>query len=433
MENALIEFKDVTKRFGSRIILNSVNLKVYEGQVTTIIGKSGSGKSVLLKHIIGLLLPDKGHILLRGKPIDKMSKAEWNEYIRQISYMFQNNALFDSLTVFENIALPLRQTSNLSESEIKHKVMTRIEQTELTQVAYKYPSMLSGGMQKRVALSRTLVTDPKIVLFDEPTTGQDMIRRNAILGMIAEYQKKFGFTAILVSHDLPDIFFISNRIIVLHGAKIIFEGTPEELEDFEHPFVDEFVESIEGFEEHLTGLHSKRNFKVRYQRVLSRKHPQDTFVVAVISLNALDLIGGNLGHERAQEMIKDLGTYIDKHFVSVGGFSTRQGRGLFVTLLPFSDFKESQQLLDEFVSDLHEHGLCGVCADFTNPDESCSDICISAGLAEGKSDQGIESVVKLADSKRKPVACFRYDIPSKNITSMSCLAPANHGVIGAHR
>ena len=174
-DNALIEFRNVTKRFGDRTILNGVNLKIYDGEVTTIIGKSGTGKSVLLKHIIGLLRPDAGSILFRGKPIDKMAKAEWNEYLGQISYMFQNNALFDSMTVFENVAMPVRQTTKLSKKEIGEKVMARIKQTELTEVSDKYPSELSGGMQKRVALARALVTDPSIVLFDEPTTGQDPV------------------------------------------------------------------------------------------------------------------------------------------------------------------------------------------------------------------------------------------------------------------
>ncbi|MGD8760820.1 MAG: ATP-binding cassette domain-containing protein [Desulfobacteraceae bacterium] len=149
-----------------------------------------------------------GQVLYRGTPIGKMGKKEWYDYMGQISYMFQNNALFDSLTVYENVVLPLRENNNLSNHQIRQKVMSRLEQTELTDVTDKYPSELSGGMQKRTALARALVTDPKIVLFDELTTGQDPIRRNAILGMIAGYRKKFGFTAILISHDIPDVFFI---------------------------------------------------------------------------------------------------------------------------------------------------------------------------------------------------------------------------------
>ena len=192
----LIEFNGVSKTFGTRNILNCIDFSIYEGEVTTLIGLSGTGKSVTLKHIIGMLKPDEGQIFYRGKAIDQMSKAEWNDYIGNISYMFQNNALFDSMTVFENVSLPLKYTTKLKKREIEEKAMARIEQTELTEVADKYPSEISGGMQKRTALARALVTDPSIVLFDEPTTGQDPIRKNAILGMVAEYQKRFGFTAL---------------------------------------------------------------------------------------------------------------------------------------------------------------------------------------------------------------------------------------------
>ena len=262
MDAPLIEFKDVTKRFGLRTILEHVNLQIYEGQVTTIIGLSGSGKSVLLKHIIGLLQPDEGAVLFRGNPISKMKKSEAAASRAQISYMFQDNALFDSMTVYDNIALPLRETTNLGKAEINSRVMARIEQTELADAAHKYPAELSGGMQKRAALARALVTDPRIVLFDEPTSRQDPVRKNAILGMIAQYQRKFGFTAILVSHEIPDVYFISNRILALYERSIVFQGTAEELENFSHPFKDEVINSLEGLQEELTGLYSKRQFKV---------------------------------------------------------------------------------------------------------------------------------------------------------------------------
>jgi len=226
----IIEFKGVTKRFDVRTILHKVDFKIYEGEVTTLIGLSGTGKSVTLKHIIGLLKPDEGQVLYRGQPIDQMSKKEWNEYIGQVSYMFQNNALFDSMTIVENVALPLRQTTHLGKKEIEDKAMASIEQTDLTEVFDKYPSELSGGMQKRAALARALVTDPSLVLFDEPTTGQDPIRKNAILGMVAEYQRRFGFTALLISHEIPDVYFISNRILALYDKKIVFQGPPDEFE-----------------------------------------------------------------------------------------------------------------------------------------------------------------------------------------------------------
>src|SRR5512134_1514395 len=163
METPLIEFKEVTKRFGGRKILDRLNLKIYENQITTIIGKSGTGKSILLKHIVGLLSPDEGSVHFSGRHAGKMKKAEWDEYKSRISYMFQNNALFDSMTVFENVALPLRQTTKLGRKEIEKKVRSRLEHMELGEAEARYPAELSGGMQKRVALARALVTDPKIV------------------------------------------------------------------------------------------------------------------------------------------------------------------------------------------------------------------------------------------------------------------------------
>jgi phospholipid/cholesterol/gamma-HCH transport system ATP-binding protein len=264
METALIEFRDVTKRFDEKTILDRMDLTIYENQITTIIGKSGTGKSVLLKHIIGLLTPDEGTILFRGKPVHAMKKSEWDTYRSKISYMFQDNALFDSMTVFDNIAFPLRQTTKLGKKEIREKVMARIEQMELSEAVIKFPSELSGGMQKRVALARALVTDPTIVLFDEPTTGQDPIRRNAILSMIAHYRKQFGFTAVLVSHDIPDVFFVSDRVLFLWEGKIAFHGTYEELSRLEHPIMREFKKSIEDLSNELAEPLSREMLRLRY-------------------------------------------------------------------------------------------------------------------------------------------------------------------------
>lgn len=267
MKVPLIEFRNVTKSFGENVVLNAINLKIYENEITTIIGKSGTGKSVLLKHIIGLMIPDEGTIFFKGKPINGMKSREWDECRMQISYMFQNNALFDSMTVFENIALPLNQTSSLKKNEIEKRVMARIEQMELADVVNKYPAELSGGMQKRVALARALITDPAIVLFDEPTTGQDPVRKNAILSMIAHYRKQFGFTAVLISHDIPDIFYVSDRVLVLWERKVGFQGTFEELSQIDHPMMREFKNSIADLSDELTGELSKKMLRSRYDLV----------------------------------------------------------------------------------------------------------------------------------------------------------------------
>jgi phospholipid/cholesterol/gamma-HCH transport system ATP-binding protein len=411
MESPLIEFKDVTKRFGARSVLERVNLQIYEGEVTTIIGLSGSGKSVLLKHIIGLIKPDEGTILFKGKPLSEMKKSESAASFAQISYMFQDNALFDSMTVYENIALPLRETTNLSKAEINGKVMPRIEQAELEDATHKYPSELSGGMQKRAALARALVTDPRIVLFDEPTSGQDPVRKNAILGMIAQYQRKFGFTAILVSHEIPDVYFISNRILALYDRSIVFQGSPEELENFDHPFKEEVIRSLEGLQKELTGLYSKRQFKVMHHVQLTQTTRETTYCVAVFSLDDLDIIGTSAGHNEAQVAIRGLGIYIDKHFGAIGGFSTRRRSNEFVTVLPYSDLTEAESILEDFVKDFQERGIHDGWAGARKQTRSaeCVEFRVLAGIAQGQPVADIDSVIDAAKSQQKEIARLRCD------------------------
>jgi len=413
MESPLIEFKDVTKRFDTRTVLERVNLKIYERQVTTIIGLSGSGKSVLLKHIIGLLKPDEGTILFRGKPLSEMKMSESAAHFAKISYMFQDNALFDSMTVYENIALPLRETTGLGKAEIERRVTARIEQTELEDAAHKYPSELSGGMQKRAALARALVTDPQIVLFDEPTTGQDPVRKNAILGMIAQYQRKFGFTAILVSHEIPDVYFISNRILALYHRAIVFQGSPEELENFDHPFKNEVIRSLEGLQNELTGLYSKRQFKVIHQAQLKQTGHGTTYCIAVFSLDDLDAIRARAGYNAAQVAIRGLGIYINKHFGTIGGFTTRRRTDEFVTLLPYSDLTEAEGILDDFVRDFQERGIndvwTGTGARKQARSEKCFEFKVLGGIAQVQPVDDIDSVIDTAKSHQKEIARLRCD------------------------
>ncbi|MBF0209465.1 MAG: ATP-binding cassette domain-containing protein [Desulfamplus sp.] len=227
MKVPLIEFVDVKKSFGNNHVITGVNLSIYEDEITVIIGKSGSGKSVLLKHIIGLIHQDSGKVIFRGEDIASMSGKKRKEFKRNFSYMFQENALFDSMTIYENIALPLTETSLFSKQEIKKKVQMRMEQLEIQGTSNKYPAQLSGGMKKRVALARALITEPSIVLFDEPTTGLDPVRKNGVHAMIKSYQEMFGFTAVVVSHEIPDIFQIAQRVAMIEKGKIIFQGSVE--------------------------------------------------------------------------------------------------------------------------------------------------------------------------------------------------------------
>jgi phospholipid/cholesterol/gamma-HCH transport system ATP-binding protein len=315
------------------------------------------------------------------------------------------------MTIVENVALPLRQTTHMGKKEITEKAMASIEQTELTEVFDKYPSELSGGMQKRAALARALVTDPSLVLFDEPTTGQDPIRKNAILGMVAEYQSRFGFTALLISHEIPDVYFISNRILALYGKKIVFQGTPDEFEEFEHPFREEILTSLESLQEDITGLYSKRHFKVRYQTDLSKRHPDAMYAVAAFAVDDMDTIIEHLGHDAAQEVIRALGSYINKHFGAVGGFSSRQTINEYSTVLPYSDLEEAERIMADFKKDFRESGLPNIktLAKGEKPAEDSFEFNILAGLAQGKPQIEIESVMEFARFNQTPIARFQCE------------------------
>lgn len=405
MEAPLIEFRDVTKRFGENTVLENVNLQIYEGQVTTIIGLSGTGKSVLLKHIIGLLQPDEGVILFRGVPLGDMKGDERSSYFSGMSYMFQGNALFDSMTVYENIALPLTETTSLGREEIDHRVRARLEQAELIDAANKYPAEISGGMQKRVALARALVTDPRIVLFDEPTTGQDPVRKNVILSMVAEYHRRFGFTAIMVSHAIPDVYYISNRILALYDRRIVFQGTPEELEEFDHPFKDEVIRSLEGLQDELTGLYSRRQFKIRYLAELRGRKEKEQYVIIFFTLGRLKQIASGLGYEAEQEAISRFGEYIEKHFGATGGFSTRRRNNEFITILPFSDLDEAGALLADFIRDFREHGVCETLCPRKGPQPGGRmELVINAGIARGRTGEQIDAVTEQAARALKEIA-----------------------------
>lgn len=248
MEKPLIYFENVCKSFGENQVLKNVNLSIYRGEITTVIGKSGGGKSVLLKHIIGLVKPDSGTIYFDGKTLIARKRKEQNALRERFSYMFQDSALFDSMTVYDNIALPLREGTKLTARQIREKVETRLEQLDIKGINARYPGQLSGGMKKRVALARALVTDPEIVLFDEPTTGLDPIRKQSVHAMISDYQKRFGFTGVVVSHEIPDVFSITQRVAMLSGGEIIFEGKPQDIEKEKDPRILDFLHPLNGYD-----------------------------------------------------------------------------------------------------------------------------------------------------------------------------------------
>lgn len=243
----MIVLEEVNKSFGSQVVLDGLNLEIPSGQITAIIGPSGEGKSVLLKHMIGLLRPDSGSVRVAGEDITRMGRGELNRVREKFGMLFQNAALFDSLTVFENVAFPLQEKTRLSEPEITERVRDALSHVGLAGVDAKYPDELSGGMKKRVGLARALLMDPRIILFDEPTTGLDPVICRAIHQMIQQTHAKFGYTAVVVSHEIPEIFDISDNVAVLYQGKIIEYGTPREIQNSKHPVVRQFISgSLEG-------------------------------------------------------------------------------------------------------------------------------------------------------------------------------------------
>jgi phospholipid/cholesterol/gamma-HCH transport system ATP-binding protein len=243
----MIVLKDLHKSFGSQLVLNGLNLEIPSGQITAVIGPSGEGKSVLLKHMIGLLRPDSGSVLVDGEEITTLSRRGMNQVREKFGMLFQNAALFDSLTVFENVAFPLQEKTDLSAAEIAQRVQDALLHVGLAGVDAKYPDELSGGMKKRVGLARALLMNPRIILFDEPTTGLDPVICRAIHQMIRDTHEKFGYTAVVVSHEIPEIFDISDTVAVLYRGTIIESGTPRQIQNSSHPVVRQFISgSLEG-------------------------------------------------------------------------------------------------------------------------------------------------------------------------------------------
>lgn len=237
----MIELVRLKKSFGKQLVLNDLNLKIPAGKITAVIGPSGEGKSVLLKHMIGLMKPDNGKVLVDGEDITWMGRRQLNRIRERFGMLFQGVALFDSMTVFENVAFPLEEKTRLSRDEIRERVHDALEHVGLRNVDDKYPDQLSGGMKKRVGLARALLLKPDIILFDEPTTGLDPIICNAMHRLIKETQERFGFTAVIVTHEVPSIFEICDYVAMLYQGRIQMRGTPEEIRGTEDPVLRQFI------------------------------------------------------------------------------------------------------------------------------------------------------------------------------------------------
>ena len=236
--------KNLHKAFGPQKVLRGVDLEIEFGKITVIIGGSGSGKSVLLKHIVGLLKPDSGQILLDGVDVNELRREELRTVRKRFGFLFQDAALFDSMNVFENVAFPIREHSTHSAEKIAEIVKRKLEQVKLKDIERKFPSELSGGMRKRVGLARATALDPEIVLYDEPTTGLDPVTSRAIDDLIVETQQDLKATSVVISHDIPSTLRIANNIAMLHDGKIVAQGTPKEILNSTNPIVKSFLEPV---------------------------------------------------------------------------------------------------------------------------------------------------------------------------------------------
>ena len=238
----MIKIINLVKSFGGHKVLDGINLELPEGRITVVIGKSGVGKSVLLKHIIGLLKPDSGRIVVDEQDISLLKGRSLREFKRRFGVLFQGGALFDSLNVFENIAFPLREKTRLTEAEIAKRVRERLVQMSLTsEVETKFPDELSGGMKKRVALARAMIQEPEIMFYDEPVTGLDPPMTNTVFHLITKTHQESGYTALIVSHDIPEVFRVAHQVAMLHKGRIIAAGAPGEIQNHPDPRVQSFI------------------------------------------------------------------------------------------------------------------------------------------------------------------------------------------------
>ncbi|MFZ4856555.1 MAG: ABC transporter ATP-binding protein [Desulfuromonadaceae bacterium] len=243
----MITLRNVHKSFGSQKVLNGLDITIPDGKITAIIGPSGEGKSVLLKHLIGLLQPDSGTVEVDGESIVGVRRSELNRIREKFGMLFQNVALFDSMTVFENVAFPLEEKTSLSKTDIRNKVLSALEDVGLKNIENKFPDELSGGMKKRVGLARAVVLNPRIILFDEPTTGLDPIIKRATHQLIKDTHAKFGFTAVIVSHEIPDIFDVAHHVAMLFRGRILQFGTADDIINSADPAIRQFISgSLDG-------------------------------------------------------------------------------------------------------------------------------------------------------------------------------------------
>jgi phospholipid/cholesterol/gamma-HCH transport system ATP-binding protein len=240
--NGLLVVKNVTKKFGPNLVLDNVSLTIEKGETTVVIGPSGCGKTVLIKHLIVLLRPTSGEVYFKDRRIDNLNEQELNGVRTHYGFLFQGGALFDSLSVFENIIFPIRQHSKIDNwKEVEDLVKAKLAIVGLDGFQNYYPANLSGGQRKRVALARAIALNPEVILYDEPTTGLDPIRSDVINELVLKLQKELGVTTVVVTHDMTSAYKIADRIIMLHNGKIVADGDAEHIRNHPHPVVQQFI------------------------------------------------------------------------------------------------------------------------------------------------------------------------------------------------
>ena len=237
----MIRVQGLQKRFGAQPVLRGLDLDIATGEIMVVIGRSGGGKSVLLKHLIGLLRPDAGTVVVDGVEITRLRGRDLDRVRDRYGVVFQGGALFDSMSVYDNVAFPLREKSLLAPGEVHDRVQEKLEQVGLAGMGPKNPAEISGGMRKRVAIARALVTEPEIVFFDEPTTGLDPVLVNAIHHLIMDLHQRRRFTAIVVSHEIPEIFTVADTVAMLHEGRIVEVGAPDVFQASTNPVVRRFI------------------------------------------------------------------------------------------------------------------------------------------------------------------------------------------------
>jgi len=237
----MITIHGLRKSFDGQPVLKGVDLEVARGEIAIIIGQSGGGKSVLLRHLLGLVRADEGRIVVDGVDITRLRRKGMERIRSRYGVVFQGGALFDSMSVFDNVAFPLRERTSLPWREIAARAHAKLEQVGLAAMGHKNPAEISGGMRKRVAIARALVTEPEIVFFDEPTTGLDPVLVNAIHHLIVELHTQFTFTAVMVSHEIPEIFQIAHKVAMLHDGRIVESGPAEVIQKSDNPLVRQFI------------------------------------------------------------------------------------------------------------------------------------------------------------------------------------------------